>query len=343
MHISVPIRASICGLKNDLTALLEGSASPSQLKAVVHVCHANAEGALARKGHLGYLLKLHGLSLSDLAFDCIGDLFARDDDGKYRALGSYFSAYDVADFSDEEAYFHLQRLSFTKVRNGLFRLYSEMDPQLARILHNIKVAARTLGFFAEIDRLGESCLAPSLCETSEHLPSAEAADLTAWLSEEASGNEFIPELLGKLCLSLRTQSRFSRVVPIMTIGLAIRAFYNQKEIPRLAEPSTVIDEGIIDSAEAITEACNAVRARMSAKYVDRRKVSPEVFDVYFRVISQMLEMRFISHDGADFQLSENFLKLMPGMTLQEYRKKHRNKLEYLARLVQSRVTKKLKE
>ena len=31
---------------------------------------------------------------------------------------------------------------FFKVRNGLFRLYSEMDPQLARILHNIKIANR---------------------------------------------------------------------------------------------------------------------------------------------------------------------------------------------------------
>lgn len=342
MPVPKPIRTSICGLKDDLVTLLEGKPSPSQVKGIVRVCHANAEGALARRGHLHHLLALHGLSVTDLAFDCICDLFARDDDGRYKALESYFSAYDISGFSDEDAYFHLQRLSFTKVRNGLFRLYSEMDPQLARILHNTKVAAKALGLFTEIDRLGESCLAPSLCETAEHLPPADVTDLTAWLSGEASGNEFIPELLGKLCLSLRTQTTFSRVVPIVTIGLAIRTFYGQKEIHQLAEPATVIDEGIIDGGKAITEACNAVKARTYHKYVERGKVSAELFDLYFRIIAQMLELRFVSNDGAGFQLSESFLMSMPGLTLQEYRKKHRNRLEYLARLVQKRVSRTLK-
>ena len=214
-HVSASRRicTSIRGLKNDLAALLEGEASPAQVKSVVRVCHANAEGALARRGHLNHLLRMHGLSLADLAYDCISDLFARDGDGRYKALESYFSAYGAADLSDEEIYFHLQRLSFTKVRNGLFRAYSEMDPQLARILHNVKVAARTLGFFIETDRLGESCLVPSLCDTSEHLPPVEVPDLTAWLSAEASGNEFIPELLGKLSMSLRKQTSYSRIVP----------------------------------------------------------------------------------------------------------------------------------
>jgi hypothetical protein len=336
------IRASIGGLKDDLKALLEGKASAFQLKRIVRLCHANAEGIIARRGHLGHLIRLHGLNLTDLAFDCISDLFARDDEGRYRSLESYFSAYDFAGFSDEEAYFHLQRLSFTRVRNGLFRLYSEMDPQLARILHNIKIAARALGQFTEINHLGESCLAPSLAETSEHLPPAEASDLTALLSSESSGREFIPELLGKLCMSLRKQTHFSRAVPIVTIGLAIRAFYRQKEIPELGEPATVIDEGVIDAAEAIGEACNAIRARAYDKYVGRAKVSEEMFELYIRVIAQMLEMRFIAHDGASFQLSEYFLMLAPGMTLEEYRKKHRNKVEYLARLAQKRVVKTLR-
>ena len=55
----------------------------------------------------------------------------------------------------------------------------------------------------------------------------------------------------------------------------------------------------------------------------------------------MFELRFIGHDGDGFQLSENFLMLAPDMTPQEYRKKHRNRVEYLARLVQKRVSRTL--
>jgi len=288
-------------------------------------------------------MRLHGLTLSDLAYDCISDLFGRTDEGRYKALESYFSAYDVGGFSDEESYFHLQRLSFTKVRNGLFRLYSEMDPQLARILHNIKGAARSLGLFIEVDRLGESCLVPPLDDAFEHLPPIEAADLTAWLLEKASGSEFIPELLGKLCMRLREQETFSRVVPIVTVGLAIRDFYRQKEMPRLCEPATVIDDSMIDMRKIIGEACDAVRAQTLRKYVHRGKVTAEVFDLYFAVIERMLHLRYIEQDGSDYQLSESFLKLTPGMSLQEYRKNHRNKLEYLARLALDRVAKDLQE
>ena len=122
-----------------------------------------------------------------------------------------------------------------------------------------------------------------------------------------------------------------------------RAFYEQKEMPQLGEPATVIDESAIDAGRAIADSCTAIRARTHAKYVIRKKVSGEVFDVYFRVIAEMLRMRFIERDGADFQLSESFLRLMPGMTLEEYRKKHRNKLEYLARLAHKRVSKILRE
>jgi hypothetical protein len=337
------IRASIGGLRNDLEALLEGEATAPQLKRIVRLCHAIAEGALARRGHLGHLIQLHGLNLTDLAFDCISDLFARSDDGRYRALESYFSAYDLAGFSDEETFFHLQRLSFTKVRNGLFRLYSEMDPQLARILHNVKIAVRTLGLFTEVDRLGESCLVPSLSDTCEHLPSADVTDLTIWLGAEASGNEFIPELLGKLSKSLSSQHNFSRVVPLVTIGLAIRAFYREKELPRLVEPVTIIDDAVIDAADVIARACDNVKNKMYAKYVERGKVSPEVFIAYFRIITEMLELRFVMGDSVDYRLSENFLKLMSGISPEEYRKKHRNRLEYLARMVRKKVARTLQE
>ncbi len=333
------IRGSIRGISADLQAVLAGTASSVQLKAVVHVCHGNAIGALVRRGHLDRLVRLHGLSLGDLAFDCISDLFARDEHGRYLALRSYFSAYDTQAFSDEEAYFHLQRLTFLKVRNGLFRLYSEMDPQLAKILHNVKVAARALDLFTEVDRLGEACLAPSLCDTSDHLPAVSPDELAASLSEVASGNEFVPELLGKLSLLLRRQNSFSRIIPTVTIGLAIRSFYEKKKILQLPDHTTGIDEASIDARQAVHEACKAVRAKTYHKYVNRKKVDPEIFDLYFDVITLMLRMRFVENDGGDFQLSENFRKLTPGMSLQEYRVKHRNKLEYLARLAHRHAAK----
>ena len=307
------------------------------MNAIVTMCQAIAEGALLRKGHLTHLIQVHGLNLHDLAFDTISDLFARDREGIFPVLNAYFAAHDLSTITDEEAYVLLQRLVLGRVRNGLFRLYGEMDPQLARILRNVKIASHGIGIFTEIDRPGETCLAPTLCDTNQHLPVVEIEQLSAWLAERTTGNEFIPELLGKLALILREQSTQSRIVPLLTIGLAIRALYEQKRTVVIGEHVTWIDDGAMDAALAIRQCCAALKVHTYPKYVDRGKVGPDVFDAYFRVIHEMLESRFLQNEGADFPLSECFQKHMPGIPMHEYRRTHRSRLEYLARLAQERV------
>jgi hypothetical protein len=302
------------------------------------MCHAMAEGVLLRKGHLLHLLHVHGLNIRDLAFDTISDLFARDAEGHFPLLQAYFAAHDLPASTDDESYFLLQRLVLGRVRNGLFRLYGEMDPQLARILRNVKIAARSLGILIEADRPGEACLAPTLCDSNHHLPGVDVDQLTAWLCERSTGNEFMPELLGRIALILREQTTHSRIVPIVTIGLAIRAIYERKHTPQIAEHVTWIDVGAMDAGQAIRQCCAALKAHAYSKYVDRGKVGSEVFDAYFRVIEEMLEARFLQNDGDDFPLCDCFQKHMPGVPAQEYRKTHRSRLEYLARLAQERVT-----
>lgn len=283
------------------------------------------------------LIRAHGLNLRDLAFDTISDLFARDTEGQFPVLNAYFAAHDLAAATDEEAYFLLQRLVLGRVRNGLFRLYGEMDPQLARILRNIKIASRAVESFTEVDRPGDACLAPALCDTLQHLPAPDVAQLAQWLGETSTGNEFIPELLGRLARLLRTQSSHSRIVPLVTIALAFRALYEQKHTPQIAEHITWINEAAMDAEQAIRQCCATLKSAMYPKYVDRGKVDTRVFDAYFHVIEEMLETRFLENDGTEFQLSECFQRHMPGVPLQEYRRSHRSRLEYLARLAQDRV------
>jgi hypothetical protein len=302
------------------------------------MCHAMAEGALLRKGHLTLIIHAHGLDVRDIAFDTISDLFARDGEGRFPVLAAYFAAHDLTTITDEGSYILLQRLVLGRVRNGLFRLYGEMDPQLARILRNVKIAAHSLGVFTEIDRTAETCLAPALCESNQHLPAVDVEQLTAWLDERATGNEFIPELLGHCARVLSEQTACSRVVPLITIGLAIRAFYEHKRTPQLADHIAWIDEGALDAEQAIRQCCAALKVHTYPRYVDRGKVGPEIFDVYFRVIEEMLAARFLQNDTGTFPLSECFRKHMPGIPLQEYRKTHRSQLEYLAHLAQERVT-----
>jgi len=331
------IRAFVHGLKAKLASLLEGTAESSDVRVVVRVAHTIARVTLARRIQSEPLVKFHGLDYGDLAYDCIADLFARDDRGRYVALATYFMAFDFDSLTDEDVFFHIQRLVLRNVKQGVYRLYHQMDPQLGKILRNIKLSVQSLGLFTEFERLGETCLVPAGVETLEHLPPMRQEDLALALLNAASGNAFVPELLSTTHRFLCAQAERSRIMSLINVGLGIRAFYQQKSVPRLREESDVTDDVSIDAIEAIHTACRELRAKADEKYVRRGKVSPAMMETYFGVIESGLYQRFVDHDGTEFQISETFLKLAPGVSPVEYRKLHRSKLEYLARLTANRV------
>jgi len=340
--LSAPnIRVLVRGIKSRLAPLLEGRTAGPEDFTIVRISHAIAKESLARKIHSGALERIHGLNYSDLAYDCIAELFARDESGKYVALASYFAAFNFAQFSDEEVLFHLQRLVLTKVKHGVYRLYQQTDPQLGRILRNIKIAAQSRGLFYEVDRLGEACLVPSTGDALEEMPLIQPEELAQWLVRSGSGNEFVPELLEKVSDVIRAQEERCRIVPLVTMGLSIRMFYEQKRSPHAEEGSYTIDDSTFDSGRVIEAACTKVKLKAKAKYVDRGKIAQEVLDLYFKAIEEGLMHRFVEHDGSDFVLSDALLKLMPGLTFEEYRKKHKNKIEYLGRLAKKQVVLKL--
>jgi len=336
------IRAFVQGLKAKLESLLDGTAAPADVRFVVRVAHTIARVTLSRRVQSEPLVKFHGLDYGDLAYDCIADLFSRDDRGRYVALATYFMAFDFASLTDDDVFFHIQRLVLRNVKQGVYRLYHQMDPQLGKILRNIKLSVHSLGLFQESDRLGDACLAPASVETLEHLPSMKPEDLTFALLNTATGNEFVPELLSKTHRILCAQDERSRIVTLINVALGIRAFYEQKSAPRLREQSEGTDDVSIDALEAIHVACRELKSRADEKYVRRGKVSPLMMETYFGVIEHGLYQRFVDHDGAEFQISETFLKLAPGVSQVEYRKSHRSKLEYLARLTTKRVVQILK-
>src|SRR5271169_1856494 len=193
------------GLRVIIPSILAGSHSRKDLNRLIGVSHSLAASFLANKATTESLISVYDLTTSDLAYDCIADLFQEDGDGKYRQLQAYFAGLSISTSHDEEILAHLRRLVFSKVNQSIFRLYSEADPSLSKILRNIKLAIHSLKNFEELDRFGEPCIVPSLCDTLVHLPPFECEELEHCFLQVTRGNELIPDLLAKLSLLLREQ------------------------------------------------------------------------------------------------------------------------------------------
>lgn len=326
-----------------LTHIVVRSHTSSELNHLIKVCHTLTLIFLQHKvSETNRDLRFQGLNNSDIAFDCIADLFQQESDGGLVRLEGYFQGIDIPNISDEELLSHLRRLVFSKVNQSIFRIYNESDPSLGKIIRNIKLAIQSIHNFDIVNRFDETCITPAGCDSLEHLPQAERNDIENHLRSDTRGGGTIPQLLAHLSLSLRRQSSFSRIVPVVTVALAIRSlFQNQIE----TTTSTVDDNDLnsTDSIALIRRACVKARAETKPQYVGKGKIAEDIFEKYFNVIEEHIVNRLVHNDGEAFSFYKGLRSYLPELNEEEYRRTHKSKLEYLARLSHKRAVDLLKK
>jgi len=330
-------------LRENITAVMAGLHTRAQLNGLVSACHALALAFLRSKRSVGLLADAEGLKLPDVAYDCIADLFQKSESGDFVRIRAYFGSLDIDRVTDEELLTYLRRLVFSLVNQGVFRLYHEVDPSLGKVLRNVKLSVNALRNFEEVERFGEPCLVPAMAERGDHLPMLDREAVEHVFHQIGHGNERVPELLAKLSLYLRGQSDHSRVVSLVAVALGIRSLYARASAAGHAavSPDHALQEQ--DATTIVRGACADVKSRMRKRYVEQKKISADMFEKYFEAIEMYLRARFDGLADGDLSLSACLERVDRSVTREEYRQKHRARIEYLARKTTSRVREGLKK
>lgn len=334
-------RDLLSGLRDCILAALKESPPDSQINLLVAKCHCLALAAVNAKRARNLMMVEHALDLSDLAYDCIAELFRRDEDDKLVLISTYFESQDLENATDEDLLAMLRRLVFSAVNQGLFRIYSSYDPAFGKVLRNIKLAVLSLGTFNEVDHVGEHCIVPTLCDPISYLPLVELETLQRELSARSAGSERIPQLLSVLARYLREQSEFSREAPILRVALAIRWLYSARQISTGEDSFTQDQTEETDVLLSIRDACAETMRAIGAAYLSRERVTENFLELYKRTVEAYLTGKYVHSDGVS--LFETFRSIEPGLTREEFNQKHRSRLEYLARESQKLFLRRMKK
>jgi hypothetical protein len=329
-------------LKQLITDLRSGNPAPRIVNEFVFVCRKIALVQVKRKLNSGRLhTEFFKSPPDDIALDCIADLFQQDNSGNLIQIKTYFDSLSLDNISEKDLLTHLRRLVFGRVNQSVFRMYNEADPALGKILRNIKYAVQTLNNFKEIERFGEQCIAPCSCETLEHLPEADPSDLERELRQCANCSEHIPALMAKLSVYLRGQTVHSRIVPLMMIAKIFRSLYFEAQV----SPEITIDDRLTerDGSAILHDVCIRLMNETQPSYVGKGKVDNVLFKKYFDVIEENLNATIIRQDGERMSFFISLKTTMPDLTEKEYRKNHKSRIEYLARIAHKRAVKELRK
>ncbi len=325
---------TVAQLRVLIPSILADNPLPETIREFVYCCRNMAAAYLRVKISRGRLdPAMFGVSLDDLALDCVADLFERDRVGRFVELESYYRPITTL-FTSEEMWFGAtRRLIFSKVNEGLFELYRDHDRSLSNVIRNLKIGLRSHRGLFTFERNGEVWVRtadqPNGAGVFPLIPS-EMVEAHLLASTDRQRN--VRDLLDAFADLLQTQGIYRRQYPLIGLALVCRSVLQRADpvIDAIAiDPSGLTTEEVQEFMDASVE---RVQSLMKHSYIEKGKLDEPLYDLYFDSIRDILNNEFVRNDGIRASYYQILKARIPKLTEEDYTDKHRTYLEYLAKL-----------
>lgn len=284
-----------------------------------------------------------GASLDDLALDCIADLFERDEQGEYIHFHNYFDKNQLFELSEPNLHSQLRRLVFSKVNDGVFRNIGIYDLSLSKIIRNLKLAADKHGLLIAREN-GDNILFFDVDTSfSSHKLLMPPEFLEIKLTHRLHLTMETPEILANVTDIFRNQTEYDKRYPVVQLAQIIRrSTINLHDQPKTyyKRPGTLVSKNTLNAL--LNEAVKECTDCFEKTYISKGKIDRTMLDRYLDCIKKILHHHYITDSETGDSYYNHFKKQFPDVTKEEYRREHRQYLEYMVKRVRSDLFQKVK-
>jgi hypothetical protein len=322
-------------LKPLLRAFVDRTASNREITRLVHFSRSVVQAHLKTCTYSTLTLcSQQGISISDLAMDCLGEIFARDTGGGFTRIGAFVDSlhFPLEEIADADLMLAFKALLVAVTRAQIARLYAANDPAGAKIHRNICLQV------AQNDRL-EIIRTPSgltICQRhTNHFDNREPYpfdELKARFLEIARPAASIPDLLATLHEVLVNQERYRRAVRVTDMVLLCKIVYVRDEPANDEELQLSPADGLTEPEIRLlcAQVEDALKEKIFVSYVVRGKLGVREGEAIHAALVDLVR-DWCSLDGEPKGLYE-YLRRHLVVDGQRYESSYRTKLEYLIRV-----------
>ena len=307
-------------------------------------CHQMGLAYLRRRARVGRLdAEMFGVSVDDLALDCVAELFRRDDAGAYVQLRSYFNGIAWQRDDDAAVEMAVRRIVFSAVNEGLFRRYREWDPSLGRLIRTFKRHIKRSDVL-ELQR-SRSVLVVSLRDAGAEAlarPLMPSEVLEGHLHHATGGTPTPADLLDALAGVLQANDHYAPMVMLTDLALVVRSVFTR--LNAVEGDDTVHEDRAYEEKDLaeivrghIDHCMGDVRENMETFYVERRGIAPSLYAAYFSAVRDTLVGQYVDADAPRDSLRVALSRYTGEIASVDYRREHQAVLEYLVKLTQTRL------
>jgi hypothetical protein len=285
----------------------------------------------AFRGSTTILAEKLGITMIDLAYDCIAEAFARNQEGRFFHLERFVESLTLPiNEISMPALLAAYRVFLSRFADAqIGRLYAVADPTGARISRNIRECIKWKGGL-DLKRDFRGWLIFTTNDPDEdHLPPLPLEELKKSLAVHARIGDDVPRLMESLAIALKTNKRYRRSIPLRDVVQIFREYYELSEVGKQEGDSKLPFESLtseeIDGLRHSVE--GALKEKLFVTYVARKKLAREEAEAIFLALSSVLKA-WCGGDGLEMSLYES-LRCHMGVSEMAYREKYRVKMEYL--------------
>ncbi len=312
----------------------------NQLSELIRLSRAIIQAHLTfLRSSLTSLCVRQGLTVTDLAYDCIAEAFSRDGDDRFYKLHKFIDSIDgTLDTIPDHGLFLAYKsflLRFTEAQ--LARLYSQMDPSGSHIHRNIREALKDSCHFALQKDFRGLCLVPRQGDALEELGPFPQDELGRIFLPAISSRSSIPQMLEILHGIVCNQRDFRRSIPLIELVWLVKGIFQSDFNPELSVDHPWSLDGL--SQEELQririDVENALKEKILLTYLVKGKLTDSEARGIFNALEDVLDEWFAGSEPSE----SLYIKLSRHLQIEpaDYEQDYRAKMEYLFRLARQEV------
>lgn len=311
-----------------LRALVAGPLDQRSTEALVAATLTYATRILYWVGRRkGYRLGALGLSLEDLAYDAIAELFAED--AEVAGVTLRTALLPVAGMDDTDLLSAYDATILRTVHWHLPRVFSEVAPEVHLLILGLRQHANPRSDITVRDMVdGRWYLFGDEKTALLHLPALSYEDLRRRLGPvDPLHRAIVIEMLRLVEALLRDQDEYRRAIPEADVLRLALEYLAQRTSLSQQPPGESVGHDVAVLTNVLHRAIERVRHSFERFYLERGRLTPEEFEIMLQAIrGAFLDDRL----GADVRSHYAQLReYMPGLTNERYRMSYRRKYVYM--------------
>lgn len=318
-----------------LQKLLDGDISEKELAELVQLSRSIVQAYFEYiRNSIFQLCRHQGLTMTDVAYDCLGEAFVRDETDRFSRLEDFVESLDenLETIDEREVFLAYKSFLMCLADAQLARLFAQSDPAGAKIHRNIRDCVKQSGFFCIKKDFRGKVLMPRDCEASEHRAPFPPDELEAEFRQTVNRQATLGHLLNALHDILVKQSAYRRSVPVVEVVQIFRRYYQAEAV----EP----DDGSLPSREGLSEfeirrirqhVELALKEKILLTYLARGKIDRQQAEALARAFEDMIA-DWCSGEESQTSLY-GYVSRYVSMDEATYESTMRPKMEYLLKIV----------